>query len=246
MKLAWSPLALAAALSLSLTACGDDKSSASTTPSSTPSAVATPADPTPTETPTETGPVKRTSAELTKALLELKDLPTGFTLVPDEPDDEDVIPFSSSAGKCKPLVKFLNADKAPGSKANAHRSFTGGQEGPYIDFSLDSMNTSTAVGKLQTSYREAVESCQKVTMRVAEQGSSPMAVEEITAPQFGEGPFAFKLTGSSGPLEGREFTMATTGVGDVIVAVGIMAGQQGELDGATEAAVEKARAVLAK
>jgi hypothetical protein len=250
-KVASFPLAVAAALSLSLTACGDDKPAATTAPSSTPSVTNTPTDSTPTEgtltaPPTETGPVKRTDAELVKALLEPKDLPTGFSLTPDDPNDEGVTPFSAQSSKCKTLVKYLNADKAPGSKATAHRSFSGSQEGPYIDFSLDSMGTSKAVSQLQSSYKDAVRSCKKLTMKVAGQGSSPMAVEEIKAPPFGEGPFAFKLTGTSGPFEGREFTTATTGVGDVILAVGILAGQEGELDAATEAAVGKARPVLAK
>jgi len=244
MKLAF-PLAVAAALSLVLTACGGDEPGGSAGPSSTPSVVVTPTESTPSDEPIATGPVKRTKAELTKALLELADLPSGFTL--DEEDSEDGgTPFSSPTSKCKPLVKYLNADEAPGAKNSAHRSFTGGQKGPYIDFSLDSMNTSTAVGELQTSFKDAVTACKKVTMRVEGRGSSPMEVAEVTAPQFGENPFAFKLTGISGPLEGLEYSTAITGVGDVLLSVGILAGQAGELDGATEAAVEKARPILAK
>lgn len=246
MKLASFPLAVAAALSLSLTACGGDKATGSASPSSTPSVVVTPTESIPSDPPTETGPVKRTKAELTKALLELKDLPSGFTMEDDDPADEGSTPFSSQTSKCKQLVKYLNADEAPGAKASAHRSFAGGQEGPYIDFSLDAMSTSNAVGKLQTSYKEAVTSCKKVTMRVDGKGSSPMEVVEVSAPQFGDDPFAFKLTGTSGALEGLEYTAAITGVGDVILSVGILAGQPGELDGATEAAVEKARPILAK
>lgn len=247
MKLTSSfPLVVAAAVSLTLTACGEDKPSASSTPSSTPSVVVTPTESTPSETPTETGPVKRTKADLTKALLELKDLPSGFSKETDDPGDEDSKPFSSPTSKCKTLVKYLNATEAPGSKVSAHSSFAGGQEGPYIDFGLDSMSTSKAVGELVTSYKEAVGSCKKVTMRVDGQGSTSMEVAEISAPKFGDGPFAFKLTGVSGPKEGLEFVAAVTGIGDVILSVGILAGQDGELDSATEAAVEKARLVLDK
>lgn len=247
MKLASSfPLAVAAALSLSLTACGGDKPSGSASPSSTPSVTATPTESTPTDQPTETGPVKRTKAELTKALLDLADLPSGFSAEKDDPSDAGSTPFSSPTSKCKTLVKYLNADEAPNAKVSVSRSFSGGQEGPYIDFSLDSMSTSKAVGKLQTSYQEAVASCKKVTMRMDGSGSTQMEVVEITAPKFGDDPFAFKLTGVSGPKEGLEFVAAVTGVGDVILSVGILAGQPGELDGATEAAVEKARTILTK
>ncbi|WBQ03263.1 hypothetical protein [Kribbella sp. CA-293567] len=248
MKLASSfPLVVAAAVLLTLTACGEDQPDAAA-PSSTPSVSATPTESTPTDQPTETGPVKRTEAELAKALLELKDLPSGFS--EEKEDDEPAgqsSTFSAPTSKCKALVKYLNSDgEAPESKASAQRSFTGGQEGPYIDFSLDSLRTSAAVRELQTSYRQAVTDCKKVTMRTAGANSTQMEVSELTAPTFGESPFAFRLTGVSGPKQGLEYVAAITGIGDVLLSVGILAGQQGELDGATEAAVEKARTILAK
>ncbi|GAA0944235.1 hypothetical protein GCM10009554_38250 [Kribbella koreensis] len=247
MKLASSfPLAVAAAVSLSLAACGEDKPNGSSGPTSAPSVTATPTQSAPTDQPTETGPVKRSKTELTKALLELKELPSGFSEEKDDPADDGSNPFSAPTSKCKPLVKLLNADEAPGSKRSVHRSFSGSQEGPYIDFSLDSMSTSKAVRELQTSYQDAVASCKKVTMRMDGAGSTQMEVVEIPAPQFGDEPFAFKLTGVSGPKEGLEFDAAVTGIGDVVLAVGVLAGQPGELDGATEAAVEKARTTLSK
>jgi hypothetical protein len=83
-----------------------------------------------------------------------------------------------------------------------------------------------------------------VTLRISGQGTSPMEVREVSAPQFGEHPLAFRLTGTAGPLQGLEFTMATTGLNDVILSVAVLAGQPGELDGATDAAVTKARKVL--
>ena len=243
MKLASSfPFALAAAVSLTLTACGGDNPASSAGPSSTPSVVATPTESTPTETPTETGPVKRTKAELTKALLDLKDLPSGFTT---DTDDHTLL-FSAPTSKCKTLVKHLNADEAQDAKVTASNVFAGGQEGPYLDFALDSMSTSKAVGKLLTSYREAVASCKKVSLRFNGQGSTSMEVVELQAPEFGDTPFAFKLTGVSGPKKGLEFATAVSGIGDVALTVGILAGQPGELDSATEAAVEKARTVLQK
>ena len=247
-KLASYPLAVAAALSLSLTACGgDDKSSGSpsTTPSATPSATPSTTSPTPTTpAPRATGPVQRTAAELTKALLELKDLPSGFSLEPDEPEDSSAGTFSSKESKCKTLVTYLNADKAPGSKATAYRAFSGGNEGPFIDFSLDALGTPQAVATLGTTYRNAVATCKKVSLKIPGEGTSTMSVTEISAPQFGDKPFAFRLTGSSGPREGLEFTLAVTGVNDVILSVSVLAGQPGELDGATEAAVNKAGTVL--
>jgi hypothetical protein len=71
-----------------------------------------------------------------------------------------------------------------------------------------------------------------------------MKVEEITAPAYGSKPFAFRLTGTSGPKRGLEYAAVVTGVGDVILSVGVLAGQGTELDPATETAVVKARQVL--
>ncbi|GAA3127750.1 hypothetical protein JOF29_007471 [Kribbella aluminosa] len=230
-------LALAAVLALSLTACGGNgkKDAAppatpgpSTTPSATPS--------------TSAGPVSRTSAELTAALLQLADLPSGFSL--DKSEDDGTPPFSAPTSRCKPLVKYLNASKAPGSKATATRTFTGGQEGPYIDYGLDSMGTAGEVTDLRESYAKAVDSCSKVTLKTAGSGNTSMKVEAITAPAYGTKPFAFQLTGTSGPKRGLEYAAVVTGVGDVILSVGVLAGQGGELDPATEAAVTKARQVL--
>jgi hypothetical protein len=231
-KIASFPLAALAAMSLFLTACSGGKDTGSSTPtrsasSSTPATTSAPRSPT--ATPSSSAPVKRTAAELTKALLALSDLPSGFAVEPDDPSGDSGT-FSSKDAKCRTLVKYLNADKAPGSKATAYRSFSGGQEGPYIDFGLDAMGSSKTVTALQQSYRTAVNNCKKVTLRISGQGTSPMEIREVSAPQFGEHPFAFRLTGTGGPLEGLEFTMAT--------------GQPGELDGATEAAVAKARKVL--
>ena len=225
-----------AVLVLSLSACGggDDKQSAAP-PAATPR-------PSPTAS-TPAAPVARTTAELTKALLELADLPGGFTEDKEEPD-EDAKPFSSPSNRCKTLVKYLNATKAPGSKASVARTFTGGQEGPYIDFGLDSMSTAEQVAELRDSYAEAVESCTKVTLKTDGAGSTSMKVETITAPEYGSKPFAFRLTGTSGPKRGLEYAAVVTGVDDVIVSVGVLAGQGTELDAATEAAVTKARHVL--
>ncbi|MEV4261306.1 hypothetical protein [Kribbella sp. NPDC049584] len=233
------PLALATALTLSLTACGGDDKRDAGTPVSSPAPSSTPSAP----EPPSTVPVTRTADELTKALLELNDLPSGFSQEKDEADDGSK-PFSSPSSRCKTLVKYLNATKAPGSKASVTRTFTGGQEGPYIDYGLDSMGTAADVDDLRDSYAKAVDSCTKVTLKTEGSGNTSMKVEKITAPSYGTKPFAFQLTGTSGPKRGLEYTAVVTGVDDVILSVGVLAGQGGELEPATEAAVTKARQVL--
>ena len=62
-------------------------------------------------------------------------------------------------------MKYLNATKAPGATASVTRTFTGGQEGPYIDYGLDAMGTADEVSDLRDSYAEAVDSCAKVSLK---------------------------------------------------------------------------------
>ncbi|GAA1596866.1 hypothetical protein GCM10009804_61720 [Kribbella hippodromi] len=228
--------ALAAVLGLSLASCGSEDKESAGAPASTPSPTAVPSS-------TSGVPVTRTEVELTKALLELADLPSGFS--EDKEDSADgTKPFSSPSDRCKTLVKYLNATKAPGSKASAARTFTGGQEGPYIDYVLDSMGTADEVGDLRESYAKAVGNCSKVSLKTKGAGNTSMKVEEITAPAYGTKPFAFRLTGTSGSKRGLEYTAAVTGVGDVMISVSILAGQGTELEPATETAVVKVRHTL--
>jgi hypothetical protein len=231
------PVAVAAALSVTLTGCGGGDKKTEDKVVETPSVGSTP---------TEKSPgvlVTRTTEELTTALLALSDLPTGFQQEKDDSDDGSMA-FSAPTSRCKTLVKYLNATKAPGSKASVTRTFSGGQEGPYIDFGLDSMGTADEVADLRDAYAEAVDDCAKVTLKSAGQGNTSMKVEKITAPAYGTKPFAFRLTGTSGPKRGLEYTASLAGVADVIISVGVLAGGGTELAPATEAAVNKAAQVL--
>jgi hypothetical protein len=240
-----SSLALAAALTFTLTACGggDDKGSAPPTPapsapsSTPPAAVEATTDP-------ATGLVVRSEADLTKALLELTELPSGFTREDEEPDDGSKPPFWTSSGRCTALVKYLNATKAPGAKATVSRSFTGGQEGPYIEFGFDSLGSEAKVGSLREKYADAVASCPRVSMRADGDSSTTMQVDELTAPKYGTDPLAFRLMGVSGPKRGLEFTALITGVNDVMLSVSVLAGDEAVLEAASEAAATKALAVL--
>jgi hypothetical protein len=240
------PLALVTAVSLALAGCGDDQDEAAA--QSTPAAnTSTPtvASETPEVTGSPAATVKRTSAELAKALLEQADLPDGYQVEEDDPAGDAEKPFSSASSSCKTLVRFLNANEAPGAKATTRRSFSAGQEGTFIEFGIDAMGNKDEVAYLQHAYKKAVDACSRVTMKIGE-GRYSMEVEEIEAPQFGTDPFAFRLTATSGSRRGLEFTAATAGVEDVVVSVTLLAGQQGELEGATEAAVSKAQQVLTK
>lgn len=235
---------------LALTGCsGSDKAG---TPAPSASATDTPS-PTPTPTPPATtaapstpppAPKPRTAPELTKALLALTDLPSGFSIETDAGDGGADVKVSSKKAACARLVAISNADSPPGSKASATRSFSGGQEGPFIDESIDAMGSAKAVAALQTGFRKAIRACSTLTLTIPGQGRSAVAVREVSAPPSGTDPVAVRFTATGGPLEGLEVIMVTTGVDDTVLALTFVASLPDDVDGATDAAVTKALQTL--
>lgn len=248
-------LVATSAASLTLVACsgGSDSSggkSESPVTSSTPTGTTMtsptqgPTESTPTARPSSAPPAQRTAGQLTKALLELKDLPSGFAVEPDSEDEGADVKVSSKDSRCARLVALMNAENPPGSKASALRSFSGGQDGPFIDEALDAMGTTQAVQALQRSFRSAIAACRTVTLTVPGEGSSPMQVRQVSAPKAGRDPVAVRFTATSGALEGFELTMVTAGVNDVVLAMSFIAAAPDDVDGATEAAAGKASQLL--
>lgn len=241
-------LTIAAALALAATSCGDkDSGTAGPTPtttstSSTPPPSTTPAPSTPpAETPSAPPAAKpRTAAELTKALLVLADLPSGFSV--DASPEEDDTKLSSTDARCKDLVLLFNAKTPPGAKTVATRSFTGGQQGPYFDEELDAMGSPAAATALLNRTKAAIKSCKSAKVTIPGAGSSTVAVSEISMPKAGTNPVGGRFTANGGPLDGAEILFAFTGIGDVVLAMSFDAADV--LDGALGDAVTKATKVL--
>ena len=231
-----------AAVAVGLSACAGGSGTTATTPSSATKASTSSTPSTPVTTTATSGP--RDVVTLKSALLELADLPSGFAIEPSTDSGDDSGPASSKDPKCAALVKFANAKTAPGSKGSADVSFSGGQDGPFIDESIDAMGSADAVKALQASLKSAVVACRQLTITIPGQGSSTMKVTEVSAPKFGDDTIAARMTASSGPLAGLEITQVAAGVNDVIVSLNFLAAVAEDVDGATEAAVGKAQEVL--
>jgi hypothetical protein len=237
--------ALAAGLALSLVACsgGSDKAGAptsSTTTSSTPPPTTPSATPTVTQSTPVPAPKPRTAAELTKALLALPDLPSGFSVDPD--DDDDGPRMTSTAPRCARLVSLFNAKTSPGAKVSVHRLFSGGQQGPYVEETLDWMGSATATAALLTTTRAAIQACKQAKLRIPGAGTSTVAIAEVAAPKAGTTPVAVRITATSGQAEGTEMIFLLTGVDDVLL--GISVDDAASLEDATADAVAKATKVL--
>ncbi|NMM23606.1 MAG: hypothetical protein HHJ11_08930 [Phycicoccus sp.] len=230
-----------AALAVGLSACAGGSGVAAKSSSATGAS-------TPTITPTTTSPTTplagtRTTVEVRAALLALDDLPSGFAIEPAGASG-DAGAAKSADPKCGALVKLMNAKKAPGSKASASASLSGGQDGPFIDESIDALASADAVAALQTSFKTAVAACRQLTVSIPGQGSSTMKVVEVSAPKFGDHTLAARLTASGGPLDGLEITQVIAGVQDVVLSITFVAAFPEDVDGGTEAAVAKAEDVL--
>ena len=232
-----------AAAAVGLSACAGGSGKTATTPS-TPNASASSTPTTPPTTGSTSRP--RKVVELKAALLELTDLPSGYAIEPAGTSDEGDGSASSKDQACAPLVKLINGKTAPGSKSSASVAFSGGQDGPFVDESIDALGSADAVQALQGSFKSAVAACPKLTITIPGQGSSTMNVAEVSAPKFGDHTFAARMTATGGPLEGLEITQVTAGVKDVVVSITFLAAFPEDIDSGTESAVGKAEVVLGR
>ncbi len=257
LPLPTAPIAAATLALLALSGCASKSApTASTRPGSaavSPSASAVPTTPAP--APATTAPATpsrpatpttapRTSAGLKKALLSIEDLPPGF----------EVDPSGSGGGKndgavtsirpaCAPLVTILQEEIPASSLAHAGTSFSGGQDGPAIDQSLDSFSSPAAAASFIAGYRRAVQACSEVQLQVLGVGRSTVSVR-VSFGTAGDSLFAARLTAPPGPLEGLEVLQVGAQSGDVVVGMSFMSTDPSDAQSATEDAVSKVEKVL--
>ncbi|MGO4603674.1 hypothetical protein [Terrabacter sp. 2YAF2] len=221
---------------------------ATTTPSSSTTAASPSASASSTPSSSATGsaaaPLARTAATLKKAALAVDDLPSGFSQDPSAGSGSGGPTVSSREPRCADLVSMMNLRNAPGSLASAEVAFSGGQNGPGIDESLDALGSSEKVAALQGRLKAALGGCPTVTMSLPGQGRSAMHVTVVNPPKFGTDPVAARVTAQGGPLDGFELTQVYTGVGDVVLALTFVGAAPADVDGATGLAHDKAATVL--
>lgn len=193
--------------------------------------------------PTAAAAPQRSKALLHKALLGMNDLPAGFSVEPADQSSKGGPQVSSKDPRCKTLVAIMNADSAPGASAAASTSFSGGQDGPWIDEQLAAMGGAERVSAFHARVRAAVKSCSKLTLRLP-QGTSTMAVRTVKAPEIGKDPVAFRISAQGGPLDGFESTQVATGVGDVELMMSFLGAVPDDIDGGTQVAYDKAEQTL--
>jgi len=216
--------AVTAGLALSLVACGGSKTDTTSAPSTTQSSTPTPTPvPTTTSTPsaaptTPAAPAPRTKGSLTKALLALEDLQPGFAIDPDAEGD-DGTKLTSTNAKCAKLVTLFNAETSPGAKVVVTRGFSGGQDGPFVQETLEAMPSVKATTAHLATIKAAVKACTKAKLTISGAGTSTVAITEVAAPKAGAAPVAVRFAADSGRLEGLEVTFAFAGLDDVLLSM---------------------------
>jgi len=258
LPLPTAPIAGVTLALLALSGCASKSApTASTRPGSaavSPSASAVPTAPAP--APATTAPATpsrpatpttapRTSAGLKKALLSIEDLPPGFEVDPSgSGGGKDDGRVSSSRPACAPLVTILQEQVPASSLAHAGTSFSGGQDGPAIDQSLDSFSSRAAAASFIAGYRRAVQACSEVQLQVFGVGRSTVSVRPVSFGSAGDSLFAARLTAPPGPLQGLEVLQVGAQSGDVVVGMSFMSTDPSDAQSATEDAVSKVDKVL--
>lgn len=220
---------------------------ATAAPSSSPTTTTTASassSPTASATASAAAPPARTAATLKKAALAVDDLPSGFSQDPSSGSSGNGPTVSSRDPRCADLVALMNVRNAPGSLASAEASFSGGQNGPGIDESLDALGTPAKVAALEARLKVALHGCPSVSMSLPGQGRSTMHVTVVNPPKVGTDPVAARVTAEGGPLDGFELTQVYTGVGDVLLALTFVGAAPDDIDGASGLAHDKAASVL--
>lgn len=258
-RLSSGALMVATVLAMATSGCSGGEGSPATTPVSSaaarPSASVGPTSPSPTATTTSTpssspsstpsrtpspepAPQQRTAAQLRKALLGLKDIPSGFERDADTAEEESSVTSSDKA--CASLVRLLNAEALPGSVADAEVSFSGGQEGPFVLESLDAFGSAAAAEDIVRTFRAGVKDCNEVTDVTPGEGKSAFDVRRISFPKLGDDSVAARFRGRTGPLEGFEFTQVVVQSDDVILGMTLIGLDPPDVEAATRSALEKA------
>ena len=99
------------------------------------------------------------------------------------------------------------------------RGFSGGQDGPFVQETLEAMPSAKATTAHLATIKAAVKSCTKAKLTISGAGTSTVAITEVAAPKAGAAPVAVRFAADGGPLDGLEVTFAFAGLDDVLLSM---------------------------
>jgi hypothetical protein len=134
---------------------------------------------------------------------------------------------------------LLNENGMRGSLASATVSFSGGEDGPSLDETLDAAKSSSVAGGSIDDYRRAVKRCDAVTYSVPGVGTSTVHVGAISFADLGDDSFAARFSATSGALDGFEVIEVGVQTEDVVLDLSFYFTDPGDAEDATSAALGK-------
>jgi hypothetical protein len=182
-----------------------------------------------------------TSTELRNGLLPSGDAAAGLVPSSGHADEDGPRVVFEGVG-CEELTRLLNAQKLPGSRAEAAAALSIGPEGVAAAEQLYAMDSPTVAQQVVQRYRRSVPGCLKITASVAGAGVSTLSVRPISLAEVGDGSFATVVspTGDDG-LADQDILQVVAHSEALVIAVTFMGASRADAETVTRAAVDKVR-----
>lgn len=216
--------------------------SSAAAPSGSPSASTSP--PRASRKPTAQKPTaqKRGAADLNRALLGVREVPSGFA-VSDSSSGTVGAEVSSYRRSCAALVRLLNTDRVPGSRTEADVAYAGTKTGAALQQSVDALGSKAAARATVESYRTALRGCGEVSLSMGLAGTTPVLVEPLSFRGV-ERTQAARFTVTQGPLAGFQLIRSVSQAEDLVVGATYLGVHTADAEAITAKAVRKVETTL--
>lgn len=186
-----------------------------------------------------------TAAELRGVLLGSEDVPAGFAPVSGTADEDGGRAAFQGTG-CEELARFLNAEKLPGSHADAAVSLSSGATGAAAAEQLYAMDSPEAAARAVDRYRRGAQKCKELTLSVQGARTSTSSVQPISLVEVGDASTATRMREVDADRSaGQDTIQLVSHSGSVVVAVTLMGAAPPDAETVAEAAVHKVRHLVA-
>jgi hypothetical protein len=119
-------------------------------------------------------------------------------------------------------------------------TFSGGEDGPAVDETLDALRSVSSAAGFVDRYRKAVKDCDAVTYSVPGVGTSTLHARAISFDDMGDDSFA----GRSGALDGFEVIQVGVQSEDVVLGLSFFWTDPADAEDATSVALDKTQETL--
>lgn len=135
-----------------------------------------------------------TDAQVKEALLTVDDMPSGWTVSPDDDEDDDSdSETDATSPECKKLAAVMDEDDTSESFGEGEIEFQESEFGPFLSESVSS-EEGDEVEKSMNSFREAFETCDSFTQTDDEGVKTEFKISDMSFPDLGDDTIALKMS----------------------------------------------------